>query len=105
MRASGRGFVHGRAADKNGPRALPLRSFWQRLPRPLRAFTIKVVRDLSRPCVARRRIVVFLLAYAAVWSTSATVWNLGRPIHFDMAEAWGGGGGAGPGGFKFFERV
>lgn len=88
MRASGRRFVLGRAADNNGPRGLALRSFWQRLPRPLRAFMVKVVRDLSRPSVARGRIVVSLFAYTAVWSISATVWNLGRPIHFDMAEAF-----------------
>jgi 4-amino-4-deoxy-L-arabinose transferase-like glycosyltransferase len=88
MRASGWRFVLGRTADKNGPRAAPLRSFWQRLPRPLRAFMVKLVRDLSRPSVARGRIVIFLLAYAAVWTISATVWNLGRPIHFDMAEAF-----------------
>jgi 4-amino-4-deoxy-L-arabinose transferase-like glycosyltransferase len=88
MQTSGWRFVLGRAADKNGPRAFPLRSFWQRVPRPLRAFMVKLVQDLSRPSVARGRIVIFLLAYAAVWTISATVWNLGRPVHFDMAEAF-----------------
>jgi hypothetical protein len=88
MRASGWRFILGRAAGESGPRAFPLRSFWQRLPRPLRAFMVKAVRDLSRPSVARGRVAVFLLVYAAVWTIAATVWNLGRPIHFDMAEAF-----------------
>jgi 4-amino-4-deoxy-L-arabinose transferase-like glycosyltransferase len=88
MRASGRRFILGGTAAKSGLRAFPLRGFWQRLPRPLRAFMVKLVRDLSRPSVARGRVVIFLLAYAVVWTISATVWNLGRPIHFDMAEAF-----------------
>jgi hypothetical protein len=86
MRASAWSFVLGRAADKNRPRALPLRTFW-RTP-PGARFMVVAVYDLSRRSVARRRIVVFLLACAAVWTISATVWNLRRPIHFDMAEAF-----------------
>jgi len=49
---------------------------------------VKLVQGLGRVPAGGGRVVVFLLAYAAVWTISATVWNLGRPIHFDMAEAF-----------------
>jgi Dolichyl-phosphate-mannose-protein mannosyltransferase len=88
MQAIGWSLMPGRAADKSRSPAFPLRAFWQRLPRPLRALMVKLVRGLWRPSAARVRVVVFLLAYAAVWTIAATVWNLGRPIHFDMAEAF-----------------
>jgi hypothetical protein len=43
---------------------------------------------LTRPSTAGGRVVLYLLAYVAVWTASATIWNLGLAIHFDMAEAF-----------------
>jgi Dolichyl-phosphate-mannose-protein mannosyltransferase len=81
-------FMTGRWARKSGRTAAPLRAFWRKLPRPLRAVAVSMVRGLSRPSTAGGRVILYLLAYAALWTVSATIWNLGLPIHFDMAEAF-----------------
>ena len=81
-----RNVVTAMPAKKSARTAIPLRPFWRALPRPLRAAAVNMVRGLSRP--SSGRVVLYLLAYAAVWTCSATIWNLGLPIHFDMAEAF-----------------
>ena len=81
-----RNVVTAMPAKKSARTAIPLRPFWRALPRPLRAAAVNMVRGLSRP--SSGRVVLYLLAYAVVWTCSATIWNLGLPIHFDMAEAF-----------------
>ena len=64
------------------------RTLWRAVPRPLRARTLGIVRSLSDRGSADRAAAGLLAAYAVLWSTSATIRNLGLSIQGDMAEAF-----------------
>jgi len=65
--------------------AAPLAIFWCSMPRRLRAGAVGLTRRCCRGSAAAAGL---LFAYAAIWTASATIWNLGIPIHSDMAEAF-----------------
>ena len=75
-------------AGKAPVQAARFRRFWRAIPRPLRAAMVRAVAGLCNPLTGNRWAAALLLGYAVLWTISATIRNLGVPVHGDMAEAF-----------------
>jgi hypothetical protein len=71
-----------------GLQTIRLRRFWKAIPRPLRAAAVRAVNGLGNPATGNRWAAALLLGYAALWTISATIRNLGVTLHGDMTEAF-----------------
>jgi Dolichyl-phosphate-mannose-protein mannosyltransferase len=63
-------------------------TLWRATPRPLRAAAVGLVKRLDDPSAGHRWAAALLFGYAVLWTISATIRNLGVPLHGDMAEAF-----------------
>jgi Dolichyl-phosphate-mannose-protein mannosyltransferase len=77
-----------KGAGTAGIQTIRLRRFWKAIPRPLRAAAVHAVNGLCNPATGNRWAAALLLGYAALWTISATIRNLGVTLHGDMAEAF-----------------
>ena len=83
MQAIGWGLMPGRSVDRELIPSFPVARLLAKASATACALMVKLVRGLGRAPAGGGRVAVFLLAYAAVWTISATVWILGaRSIRY-----------------------